>query len=72
MNDEEVERLLIGLKSKPKGRDAGSGWLRRSSWKDFDNYKTLKLTEGQILQFHEILLHFRKDQLHKVNTKIKR
>ncbi len=74
MNDEEVERLLIGLKSKkPKGRDAEevAGYADLLG-RIFDNYKTLKLTEGQILQFHEILLHFsQKDQLHKGKYKNK-
>lgn len=65
ISDEQVARLIRGLKSKsPKGRDeeevAGYADLLG---RIFDNYKTLKLTEGQILQFHEILLHFSaKDQ----------
>lgn len=68
LNDEEVARLLRGLKTKqPKGRDeeevAGYADLLG---RIFDHYPTLKLTEGQILQFHEILLHFaKKDNLHK-------
>ena len=68
MNDKEVERLIRGLKVKPpKGRDeeevAGYADLLE---RIFDNYRTLKLTEGQILQFHEILLHFSsKDQVEK-------
>lgn len=68
MRDEEIVRLLRGLKSKlPKGRDAEEV----AGYADlleiiFDNYKTLKLTEGQILQFHKILLNFStKDQKHK-------
>src|SRR3989338_6231323 len=60
LSDEEVARLLRGLKAKsPKGRDeeevAGYADLLG---RIFDHYQTLKLTEGQILQFHEILLHF--------------
>lgn len=68
MEDEEIERLIRGLKSKPpKGRDAEevAGYADLLG-RIFDNYKTLKLTEGQILQFHEILLHFSsKDQIEK-------
>jgi Fic family protein len=74
MNDEEVERLLAGLKSnKPKGRDAEevAGYADIIG-RIFDNYKTLKLTEGHLLQFHEILLHFSdKDQVHKGKYKNK-
>jgi Fic family protein len=65
MSDEQVERLIRGLKSRPpKGRDAEevAGYADVLG-RIFDNYKTLKLTEGQILQFHEILLHYSsKDQ----------
>lgn len=65
MSDEQVARLIRGLKSRPpKGRDAEevAGYADLLG-RIFDNYKTLKLTEGQILQFHEILLHFSaKDQ----------
>ena len=46
MNDEEVERLLAGLKlKKPKGRDAEkvAGYADLLG-RIFDNYKTLKLT----------------------------
>lgn len=60
MEDEEIERLIRGLKVKPpKGRDAEeiAGYADLLG-RIFDNYKTLKLTEGQILQFHEIMLHF--------------
>lgn len=68
MSDEEVARLIRGLKTKPpKGRDAEevAGYADLLG-RIFDNYKTLKLTEGQILQFHEILLHFSsKDQREK-------
>ncbi len=68
MSDDEVARLIRGLKSKPpKGRDAEevAGYADLLG-RIFDNYKTLKLTEGQILQFHEILMHFSsKDQLEK-------
>lgn len=68
MSDEEVARLIRGLKTRPpKGRDAEevAGYADLLG-RTFDNYKTLKLTEGQILQFHEILLHFSsKDQQEK-------
>lgn len=68
MNDEEVARLLRGLKAKqPEGRDeeevAGYADLLG---RILDHYPTLKLTEGQILQLHEILMRFaKKDALHK-------
>jgi len=68
MSDEEVARLLRGLHSKPpKNRDeqevAGYADLLG---RIFDNYQTFKLTEGQILQFHDILLQFSdKDRIHK-------
>lgn len=68
MSDEQIERLIRGLKTKPpKGRDAEevAGYADLLG-RIFDNHKTLKLTEGQILQFHEILLHFSsKDQVGK-------
>ena len=68
MSNEEVERLIRGLKTTPpRGRDAEevAGYADLLG-RVFDNYKTLKLTEGQILQFHEILLHFSsKDQIEK-------
>ena len=68
MSDDEVARLLRGLKSKlPKNRDeqevAGYADLLG---RIFDNYKTLNLTESNILHFHSILLQFSiKDQSHK-------
>lgn len=74
LDDEEVARLLRGLKSSPPvGRDeeevAGYADL---IGRIFDNYKTFKLTEGQIFQFHDILLHFsKKDQNHKGKYKEK-
>lgn len=68
MNDEEIARLLRGLKfKKPKGRDAEevAGYADLLG-RIFDSYKTFKLTEGQVLQFHKILLNFSsKDQIHK-------
>lgn len=68
MSDEDVARLIRGLRTKPpKGRDAEevAGYADLLG-RIFDNHKTFKLTEGQILQFHEILLHFSsKDQTHK-------
>lgn len=74
INDEEVARLLRGLHMKaPAGRDeeevAGYADL---IGRIFDNYKTFKLTEGLIFQFHDILLHFSdKDQGHKGKYKTK-
>jgi Fic family protein len=68
MSDDEVARLLRGLKSTPpKNRDeeevAGYADLLG---RIFDNYKALKLTESNILHFHSILLQFsKKDQLHR-------
>jgi Fic family protein len=74
MNDDEVARLLRGLKSNPpKGRDAEevAGYADLLG-RIFDNFKTLKLTEGQILQFHKILLNFsQKDENHKGKYKSK-
>lgn len=68
MSDAEVARLIGGLKSAPpKGRDeeevAGYADLLG---RIFDHWKTLKITEGQILHFHKILLNFsKKDKSHK-------
>jgi Fic family protein len=68
MSDEEVARLIQGLQSSsPKGRDeqevAGYADLLG---RVFDHWKTLKVTEGQILHFHNVLLNFsEKDQSHK-------
>ena len=67
MSDQEVARFLRGLKSRPpKNRDeeevAGYADL---IGRVFDNHQTLKITEGQILQFHKILLQFsKKDTVH--------
>lgn len=73
MSDEEVARLIRGLKTKPpKGRDAEevAGYADLLG-RIFDNYKSLKLTEGQILQFHDILLQFStKDRLEKGRYKL--
>ncbi len=68
MTDEEIARFLRGLKAKhPKSRDeqevAGYADL---IGRIFDNWKTIKLSESWILQFHSILLQFSdKDQAHK-------
>src|SRR3989344_4916356 len=65
MTDEEIARFLRGLKTKrPKSRDeeevAGYADL---IGRIFDNWKTIKLSENWILQFHSILLRFSdKDQ----------
>ncbi len=68
MTDDEIARFLRGLGAKsPKGRDeqevAGYADL---IGRVFDNWKTIKLTEGWIQQFHSILLNFsEKDKNHK-------
>lgn len=68
MTDEEIARFLRGLKGRrPKSRDeqevAGYADL---IGRIFDNWKTIKLSESWILQFHSILLQFSdKDQVHK-------
>ena len=68
MSDEEIARLLRGLKSSPpKNRDeqevAGYADLLG---RIFEHYKDLKLTENNILHFHGILLRYsEKDQPHK-------
>lgn len=68
LSDGEVARLLRGLKSRPpRGRDEEevAGYANLLG-RIFDKDKTLKLTEGQILQFHRIMLQFsRKDKLHR-------
>lgn len=68
MSDEEVARLIQGLKSiPPKGRDAQevAGYADLLG-RIFDHWQTLKITEGQILHFHKILLNFsEKDKTHK-------
>jgi len=72
MSDEEVAKLLRGLKSTPpKGRDAQevAGYADLLG-RIFDNWKTFKITEGQILHFHKILLNFsEKDKRHRGNYK---
>ncbi|NTW29828.1 MAG: Fic family protein [Candidatus Moranbacteria bacterium] len=68
MSDEEVARLIQGLKSTPpKGRDAQevAGYADLLG-RIFDTWQTLTITEGQILHFHKILLNFsEKDKGHK-------
>jgi Fic family protein len=68
MNDEEVARLLRGLKTTPpKGRDAEevAGYADLLG-RIFDNWKNFKISESYILQFHQILLNYsKKDQTHK-------
>lgn len=68
LSDEEVTRLLRGLKTnQPKNRDeqevAGYADLLG---RIFDHYSDLKLTENNILNFHSILLGFSdKDSSHR-------
>ncbi len=68
MSDDEVARLIAGLKStSPKGRDAQevAGYADLLG-RIFDNWKTFKITEGQILHFHKTLLNFsEKDKRHR-------
>lgn len=68
MSDEAVARLIVGLKSaSPKGRDAQevAGYADLLG-RIFDHWQTFKITEGQILHFHKILLNFsEKDKAHK-------
>lgn len=68
MTDDEIARFLRGLKANhPKSRDEQevAGYANLIG-RIFDNWKTIKLSENWILQFHSILLHFSdKDQSHK-------
>ncbi len=74
MSDVEVERLLRGLKtSLPRNRDeeevAGYADL---IGRVFDHHEDLRLTENNILHFHDILLRYStKDQSHKGRYKDK-
>lgn len=74
MTDIEIERFLNALKSNlPENRDEEevAGYANLLG-RIFDNWKTLKLSESFILQFHEILLHYsKKDELHKGKYKSK-
>ena len=68
MNDKEIGRLLKGLKTNPpKGRDAEevAGYADLLG-RIFDNWKSFKISESYVLQFHKILLNFsKKDKAHK-------
>jgi len=74
MSDREVDRFLCGINQKvPKNRDeqevAGYADLLG---RVFDHYKSLKISESRILQFHEILLKFsEKDEQHRGKYKTK-
>lgn len=74
MSDKEVERFLRGLNQKtPKGRDEEevAGYADILG-RIFDHYDTLKITEGIILQLHDIMLKFSaKDERHKGKYKTK-
>jgi Fic family protein len=74
MEDKEVARLLRGIKShllKTRDEQENAGYADFLG-RIFDNYKTFKLTEGQILQFHNIMLKFsKKDRTHRGKYKIK-
>ena len=68
MTDQEVERFLRGIKQKtPKNRDeeevAGYADLLG---RIFNNYKSMKISEGRILELHKIMLAFsKKDKEHR-------
>jgi len=74
MTDREVDRFLRGINQMtPKNRDeeevAGYADLLG---RIFDNYKALKITEGVILQLHDIMLSFsKKDEIHRGKYKAK-
>ena len=74
MTDMEIERFLNALKSNPpenRDEEEVAGYANLLG-RIFDNWKTLKLSESFILQFHEILLHYsKKDRLHKGKYKTK-
>lgn len=74
MTDLEVDRFLQGLNPKtPKGRDEEevAGYADILG-RIFDNFDTLKITEGRILQLHNIMLEFsQKDELHRGKYKTK-
>lgn len=62
MSDQEVARFLRGLKLKPpinRDEEENAGYADLLG-RIFDNFRTLSLSEGQILQFHHILLQFSK------------
>ncbi|KKP33319.1 MAG: hypothetical protein A2312_04905 [Candidatus Staskawiczbacteria bacterium RIFOXYB2_FULL_32_9] len=74
MTDQEIERFLRGInQAAPKNRDeqevAGYADLLG---RIFDNYNSLKITEGMIFQLHDIMLKFsKKDELHRGKYKTK-
>jgi len=74
ITDREVDRFLRGINQMtPKNRDeeevAGYADLLG---RIFDNYKALKITEGVILQLHDIMLSFsKKDEIHRGKYKAK-
>ena len=74
MTNQEVDRFLRGINQmSPKNRNeeevAGYADLLG---RIFDNYNSLKITEGMILQMHSILLQFsKKDELHRGKYKSK-
>ena len=74
MTDKEVDRFLRGLNQKtPKGRDEEevAGYADILG-RIFDNYDSFKITEGGILQLHDIMLTFsKKDELHRGKYKTK-
>jgi len=74
MTDKEVDRFLRGLNQKtPKGRDEEevAGYADILG-RIFDYYDALKITEGRILQLHDLMLKFsKKDEQHRGKYKTK-
>ena len=74
MIDKEVDRFLRGLnQSTPKGRDEEevAGYADILG-RIFDHYDSLKITEGGILQLHDLMLKFSKnDEQHRGRYKTK-
>ena len=74
MTDQEIERFLRGInQTTPQNRNeqevAGYADLLG---RIFDNYNSLKITEGMLLQLHSIMLKFsKKDELHRGKYKTK-
>lgn len=74
MTDKEVDRFLRGLnQNAPKGRDEEevAGYADILG-RIFDHYNILKITEGGILQLHDLMLKFsKKDERHRGKYKTK-
>ncbi len=74
MTDRQVDRFLRGINQMaPKNRDEQevAGYADILG-RIFDHYDSLAITEGMLLQFHAIMLHFsKKDELHRGRYKTK-